>query len=565
MRLFPEGWRLWSIALLTVLALVGAIACGGDGGRGSSGGLAADQTLRVALNSEPDYIDPSIADFATAVTISKNVFATLLRFDPTSNRLHPYVAVEVPSRENGSISEDGLTYTFKLRQDAVWEDGQPLTAQDFVYALQRLLDPRVGSYYGTTFYNVIIEGGAEFSQAVDADDAAIEALRQGVAVRAVDNYTLEIRLSQPTNTFNLLMSLWPTAALRQDVIERYGDIANSSWTEAGNLVASGPFRLAEWDHGSRIVLERNPNFWDQDLTPTLERIVFQIIEDENTAFAAYKAGQVDIAEVPLASLRNLSEDSELRRVPLVTTFALAFNHTRPPFDDLEARKRFCQGIDRETFVNEVQQGRGNPTTSWLPPSLVPYFVAERGQELAFIPDSVREPASNPRPPTDVSSSVKLTYANVGPNATRAEFLQGQWKRNLDIDVGLDPLDGPAFGEAYFTGNYDIAFVGFGEDYHHPENWLLFWKSDGGLNTGGYSNPQFDATVDAATAEEDPQEAVKLWRQAEEILIDQDVAVCALFNGEMAWLVKPYVRDLVMTGADGLPGDFFYWKTAILER
>jgi ABC-type oligopeptide transport system substrate-binding subunit len=363
------------------------------------------------------------------------------------------------------------------------------------------------------------------------------------------------------------MALWPTAALRQDVIEQYGDIANSTWTEAGNLVASGPFRLAEWNHGSSIVLESNPNFWDEEMTPVLDRVVFQIIEDENTAFSAYRAGDLDAAPVPVADLRSVAGDDgfsdELQRVPMAVTFAFGFNHTGPPFDQVEARKAFCQSVDRATLVNEVQQGLGVPTTSWLPQGLDPFFVADRGQDLAFEPSSALQLVLDPATGHAAYPAVKFTFANVDPNGTRVEFMQGQWKEYLGIDVKPDPLDPPAFGEAFGTGNFDLVFIGFGEDYHHPENWLLMWMT--GADPGGYSNAEFDSTVEEALSESDPDEAAELWQEAERILVDEDVAVCPLFTDESVWLVKPYVRDFIMTGIDSQPGDFFYWKTAILEH
>lgn len=569
MRLLSSRWYIGAALLLAAAALVTLAACtGGDGGP-VSGDLAEDQTLRIALDGEPDNIDPSLADFATAVTVSKNLFATLLRFDPITGEAAPYVATEVPSSENGGISDDGLTYTFNLREDAVWEDGQPITAHDFVYAIQRLMDPRLASYYGTTYYTEIIEGGADLAFTEDVGEAAIEQLRASVKVKAGDDRTLEVTITRPSTTFNLLMALWPTAALRQDVIEQYGDITNTTWTEAGNLVASGPFRLAEWNHGSSIVLERNPNFWDAEMEPVLDRVVFQIIEDENTAFAAYLAGDLDAVPVPVSDLRSIADDesytNELRRVPLAVTFAFEFNQTRPPFDQQGARQAFCQSVDRQTLVNEVQQGQGVPTTSWLPEGLAPFFIDDRGQNLSFDPNSAVKLVLDATSGGVAYPSVTFSFANVGPNSTRAEFLQGQWSENLGIDVTLDPMDPPAFGEAFGTGNFDMALIGFGQDYHHPENWLLMWITDGGLNAGGYSNPEFDATVDEALNETDRDKAVALWQEAERILLDEDAALCPLFSAENTWLVKPYVSDFIMTGADGQPGDYFYWKTTILDH
>ncbi len=192
-------------------------------------------------------------------------------------------------------------------------------------------------------------------------------------------------------------------------------------------------------------------------------------------------------------------------------------------------------------------------------------MEDRGQVLEFDPDSALALVLDPASGGPAYPAVEFSYANIDPNGTRAEFLQGQWSENLGLDVGLDPLDPAAFGEAFGTGNFDLTLIGFGQDYHHPENWLLLWKSQGGLNTGGYSNAEFDSVVDAAADATDPAEATKLWQEAERILLDEDAAVCPLFNYENAWLVKPHVKDFVMTAADGQPGDFFYWKTAILEH
>lgn len=570
----PIGLRWTLLALVGALTLVAVAACGDDDDSGGSAGVNTEGTLRVAISGEPESIDPAVAAFAESAAIAKNTFATLLRFDPTTSELHPYAATEVPSLDNGGISDDGLTYTYNLNPDAVWEDGTPLTADHFAYALQRVIDPRVGSYYGSTFYSTSISGGLELAEAVDADEATLDELRAGVGVTAADDHTLEVTLTQPSTTFNLLMSLWPSAALRQDVIEAHGDIANTTWTEAGNLVASGPFRLAEWTHGTRLTLERNPNFWLDEMTANVASIEFSIIDDENTAYAAYQAGDIDMAPAPLASLKDLAgregDDGELQRVPEVSTFAIVFNQAQPPFDDIDARRAFCRSIDRATAVSEIRQGNGNATTAWLPPSLVPFFDEQRGAELVFDVERAKADlnlavsVTSAEPSGAAFEDVSLSYADTGSNGTLAEFLQGQWQANLDVDVALEGLDPPSFGEAYFTGQFDIGYLGFTQDYHHPENWLLLWTTNGALNTGGYSNPDFDAAIDSALAEDDLEDAIGYWQRAEELLVDEDVALCPIFNGEFAWLVDSDVSGLVMTGADGVPGDFFYWQISVSD-
>ena len=568
-----RGWPLLLTVICSIAAIALASACGG-GDSGDSVELAPDQTLRIAISGEPESIDPGVAAFAESTAIAKNIFATLLRFDPTTSQVNPYVAVQVPTKDNGGISGDGLVYTFHLREDAVWEDGAPLAAGDFEYALKRIMDPRLGSYYGASFYSGSILGGTDVAAAVDADEDVLRDLISAIAVNALDDHTLEVTLSQPSTSFNLLMSLWPSAALRQDVIEQHGDIGNSAWTEAGSLVASGPFRLAEWDHGTRIVLENNPNFWNEDMMPTLTRIELVIIEDENTAYAAYLGGDLDMAPAPISSLRSLTEsngaDGNLRRVPEVSNFALVFNMSQPPFDDVEARRAFCRSIDRGTAVAEIRQGSGTPTTGWLPPSLVPYYDETRGNDLVFDPEAARSSLSTALSVASANAGsasfpdVSITYADTGSNGTLMEYLQGQWKTNLEVDVGLEGLDPPTFGQTFFSGQFDLGYIGFGQDYHHPENWLLLWTETGALNAGGYANPAFTATIEAAMDEDDFDAAVALWQRSEEILIDEDVALCALFNSEATWLIDSNVSGLVMTGADSIPGDAFFWKIAVTK-
>lgn len=564
--------RLWTRTLLLcagVVALVTLAACG-DSGPGDTNTDTPSGTLRIAIAGEPESIDPGVASFAVSAAIAKNTFATLLRFDPTTSELHPYVATEVPTKDNGRISDDGLTYTFNLREDAVWEDGEPMTAENFAYALRRIIDPRLGSYYGATFYSAAIAGGSDFSAAVDADETDFAALSDAVAVTAVDRHTLVIQLAEPSTTFGLLLALWPSAAVRQDVIERYGGIANAEWTEPGNHVASGPFRLAQWEHGSSIVLERNPNFWNEDMMPRVEALEFSIIEDENTAYLAYQSGDLDVVPVPLSSLQDVTESgtSELHRVPEVSTYALVFNMTQPPFDRIEARRAFCRSIDRATAVQEIRQGSGFPTTAWLPPSLVPYYDANRGEGLVFDVEAARSDLSvitsvaSSSPSADELSDIGVAYADTGGNGVLMEFVQGQWDANLDVKVALQGIDPPSFGETFFSGQFDIAYIGFSQDYHHPENWLLLWTSNGGLNAGGYGNPDFDAAADAALAEEDLDASVPLWQRAEEILVDEDVALCNIFNGERAWIVSPGVTGLELTGADAVAGDFFWWQVSV---
>ncbi|HZP26908.1 MAG TPA: peptide ABC transporter substrate-binding protein [Dehalococcoidia bacterium] len=542
------------LALLVTAAM--SLACE-TATKPASGDLSTDQTLRIAISGEPESLDPAVVSFGAAAGIERSLFATLLRFDPVTGQVVAYAAEQVPTVENQGVSSDGLNYTFKIKKDAKWEDGTPLTASDFEYAIKRILDPRVASYYGQTYYAGLIAGSDALAEAAKADPAVIEQLKQAVEVNAIDAHTLQIRLARPSATFNMLMSLWPSAAVRQDVVG--ADVTSSAWAEPGKLVASGSFRLVSWEHGSRVVLERNPQAWDKATKPTLQRIDLVIIDSAATAIAAYQTGQVDVAAVPASSLAAFSGSDELHRVPVSATLAVVFNNSVPQFDSVAERKAFCQAIDRDTLVKQIGRGLGQPSTSWLPAGLDPWFDSQRGASLR-LNDAARTLLGS-----DNYGAAKLIFANIDPESVRAQFLQGQWSQDLGVSIELSPLDPRAFGRAFGTGQYDMALVGFSEDYHHPENWLLQWMSDNPMNVASYNDPAFDSAIKAALRETNATKAVQLWQQADATLIDKDVAICPLMTQESAWVVKPYVDSLVLSGADGLAGDSFWWKTGILKH
>ena len=276
------------------------------------------------------------------------------------------------------------------------------------------------------------------------------------------------------------------------------------------------------------------------------------------ALAAYQSGQVDVAPVFADSISALS-DAEVHRVPAPSTLAVIFNNTVPQFDTVSERRAFCEAIDRDTLVKQIGRGLGQPSTSWLPAGLDPWFDPQRGAGLKL------NAAARQLLGSDDYGAAKLIFANIDPESVRAQFLQGQWSQHLGVSIDLSPLDPRAFGRAFGTGQYDMALVGFSEDYHHPENWLLQWMSDNPMNVAGYNNADFDRAVRSALSETNTSRAVQLWQQADATFIDKDAAICPLMSPESAWVVKPYVSDLVLTGADGLAGDSFWWRTAILKH
>lgn len=559
---FLRNWRYLLISLVAISALGAFAACGddeGDGGGGESpgatepgGDLADDQTLRVRLAGEPETLDPQVTGFDVDISIMKQLYRGLLFYDGPDMNLAPAVAKEIPTTENGGISEDGLTYTFNLRDDATWSDGQPVTAGDFVYAFQRLFTPEIGvTGYYSSFYQVI--EGAEAA-------AKGEAPLADIGVTAVDDTTLEFKLTRQLPTLLSLMALWPSYPVRQDIIEQFGD----SWTEAGNLIGNGPFTLKEWVHDDHLTFEANANYWGED-TPTLQTLVYKILPDEAAAVIAYENGELDLTPIPLPDAKRFEGDPEQVKSPELGIFALEFNNTAPPFDNPDVRKAFGTAVDRETYIQSVRGGVGRAATEWLPPGL-PGHDETRGDAYEFDPDAAKAFLADAGYPNGEGfpSGVKVTIADSQAGRLAGEFLKEQLKQNLGIDVEIEILESETYETRYGESDFQMVFGGWGADYVDPDNFLpqLFGTGASG-NQFKYSNPDVDALFEQAANELDNDKRIKLYQDAEKIIIDDDMGVAPIFNRVKNWLKKSYVEGLVTTGLDGnLMGDWFYTKVSI---
>ena len=330
----------------------------------SSCGADTEQELRANLGGEPSTFDPQQASTLPEFSVIRQVFQGLLGFNPDLS-LEPVVAVRVPSVENGGVSEDGLSYTFQLRDDVTWSDGQSVTAGDFVYAIKRALDPQVAGRYASLY--TVIKGGGEFVSATEAAAGTREVLRDAVAAEASDDHTLRITLSEPNPTFLQKMALSTVFPVRRDMVEKYG----LGWTEAGNYMGNGPYVMTEWVHQDHITLEANPNYWGPK--PSLSRITFRMITDSNAELAAYKNGELDLAQVPPGTEKALMADSSLGKELIRSTAlfhdGLFFNNLAEPFDQIKVRQAFSTAIDRGGWIDKVKNGVGMPATSWLPPEM----------------------------------------------------------------------------------------------------------------------------------------------------------------------------------------------------
>lgn len=566
----PSKSKLWLlvVGMTAVLAAVFTSACGDSGKtKPSSEELAPVQELRLNLVAEPETIDPNLASDAVSIGVARQLYSGLLAFDKDLN-LAPALASEVPSLSNGGISADGLTYTFKLREDAKWSDGQPITAADVVYSVKRLLAPETAASYASVYFD--IKGAAEYATALGdpenptpVDEATLSQLRDAVGVEAVDEHTLRITLVQPRYTFVYLAAIWSMYPLRQDIVEGMGD----SWTEPGKNVSSGPFVLSEWVHNDYMTLTPNPYWYGEK--PKLQKLVLKMIGDPNAAYAAYLNGELDVVAVPPSNIKVAEGDSDLSRQLVrsvdMGTNAYEFNVKVAPFDDPKVRQAFAMAIDREAFVNKVDFGVGEVAYSLIPPGTAGYDPSV-GQELAYNPQKAKELLAEAGYGDGNLPDVTIQFADVGGSQLDAEFAQGQLEQNLGVNVKLEPLEPRAFAATVMQGQFMIIPMGWGADFPDPDSWLpQNFGTGAGNNLAGYSNAEFDALVQQAVAEPDAEKRLALWSQAQQLLV-KDAAAIFVSYSERVRLVKPYVKNLILTGMDaGLDGELFLADTYIVKH
>ena len=532
-------------ALVIITSLIVLPAC--------SSAPSGPQNLTVNIAGEPSQIDPNRASWSTERTVIMQVFEGLLGFNQDLT-LRAIGATEIPTVDNGGISADGKTYTFKLKSEVTWSDGKKVTAHDYEYSIKRLFDPVNAAEYASFYFDIV--GGEAYYSAADQDATAKAQLKDAIGVKALDDYTLQIKLNDAHPTFLQLMALWPVDPIREDIITQYGD----TWTEPPHYIGNGPFLMTEWVHSDHITLVKNPNYWGDKAK--LDKLVLNMITDANALFAAYQNNEVDIAGVPAGTEKTVMADTvlgpQILRYAELTTFAFQFNVAVTPFDNKNLRKALNAAVDRDAFINNVRGGVGQPAYSWIPPGM-PGYDANLGADYHFNVTKAKQflTAAGYSDGSQVPE-LHLQYADTGINPTIAQFIQQQIKTNLNISVVIEPMERKAFTQAVNSEQYSWAWYGWGADYPDPDNWLpQLFGTGAGNNHTNYSSAAFDNLCAQAAVELDNTKRLDLYAQAQAMVVD-DAPVLFMFYRERFVLVKPHVQGLKYTGMDGdVPGDMFF--------
>lgn len=515
-------------------AALGLAACGGSksgstatsgtaSSAGSSTGSVSTAGFTVQYGSNPETLDPALNSAVDGGNTIITVFETLLIINENNEA--------VPGQaESWTTSEDGLTWTFTMRDGLKWSDGTDLNAKDFEYSFKRMADPDTAAPYAETCLGMI-DGFEEAAGFPDADgNPTVEPNLDALNVKASDDgKTLTIVLAYPCSYFDKIVAFAAMSPVQKATVEANGD----AWcTSPDTYVCNGPFMITEWTPSERIVLTKNPNYvggWDSSKIVS-ESITLLLLEDSSASFAAYNSGEAQlIKDVPtdeIPSLTKAEDGGDFYVDTILGTYYVSLNLKRDAFKDAKVRRALSLAIDRDYVANTIMQGTYSTADSIVGPGIVdengyfhdngnaPYISADYEANLA---EAKKLLADAGYPNGEGYPTLEYSTNDAGYHVPLAEYLQQAWS-DLGITLTISKMEWSSFTAARRAGEYDVARNGWVMDYNDPSNMLDLFCSGNGNNDGKYSNPDFDAAVEASKVA-DPAEHFAQLHKAEDILME----------------------------------------------
>ena len=487
--------------------------------------LAEKQTLVRNNGSEVQSLDPHKIEGVPESNINRDLFEGLLISD-VDGKPSPGVAEKWENK-------DFKVWTFHLRKDAKWSDGTPVTAQDFVYSWQRLANPNTASPYASYL---------QYGHIVNIDDIiAGKKPVTDLGVKAVDDHTFEVTLSEPVPYFYKLLVHSSVSPVPKAVVEKFGD----KWTQPANIVSNGSYKLKDWVVNERIVLERNTNYWDNDKT-VINQVTYLPISSEVTDVNRYRSGEIDMTynNMPIELFQKLKKEipNEVHVDPYLCTYYYEINNQKAPFNDVRVRTALKLALDRDIIVNKVKNQGDLPAYSFTPPytdgaKLVEPEWFKWSQEKRN--EEAKKLLAEAGFTADKPLTFDLLYNTSDLHKKLAIAAASIWKKNLGANVKLENQEWKTFLDTRHQGNYDVSRAGWCADYNEPTSFLNMVLSDSSNNTVHYKSPAFDKLIaDTLKATDDAQRS-ELYSQAEQLL-DKDSAIVPVFYYVNARLVKPWV-------------------------
>ena len=497
-RPFTSHFSLLAAAALAICSLAG---CDSHDSR-------AD--LVVLNGAEPESIDPAEITGQLDGRIAYALFEGLLHYDRFG---HPQPGIA----QSWDISPDRRTYTFHLRPEAKWSNGDPVTANDFLASWKRALLPATASEYAYIFFP--IRNAAAFNEGSVKDFSE-------VGIKALDSQTLQVDLENPTPYFLDLCCYVTYLPVHLPSVEKYGD----DWIKPGKLVNDGPFLLTEWKLNYRMRLKKNPTFWDAK-NVQLETIDILPIDNAITAYNFYASKVADLildkGLTPPSLIPELKERQDFHAAPFLGDYFIRFNVTRKPFSDPRVRQAFAMVIDRERIVRKITQAGEHPAYSFTPPGTAGDYQPPR--MFGFDPNRARELLAQAGYPGGKGfPTISYLYDNKKLNEDIAVEIQSMLSQELGVHVELAKQEWKVYLNSTNRLDYDFCRSSWIGDYNDPTSFLECFVTNSGNNRTGWSNRTYDELLAAAAKEADPETRLKILVQAEDILLNQGTPICPLY-------------------------------------
>ncbi len=509
---------------------------------------AAGNVLRVAEGAWPEALAPQKASFVHEIAVLILNYEGLTRYDKDLKTV-PAAA------ESWEYNKDGTEITFKLRDGLKYSDGSPLTANDFVQAVYRTLDPHSPGDYQTAI-NMIKGADAIINTEIPTDEAKLADLDKALGVQAVDDKTLKFTFVKPTPYFHTLAGIWTFFPAKQDLIDKGGE----TWHQkAENQIGNGPFQVTKIDQSNNLIeFKANENYWGGK--PKLDGVQLRYIEDLGVALQAYKNNEVDIMTPDPNDVPTIKTDAtlgkEYKEYAGSCTTTVILNLTKPPFNNKKVRQAFAYGFDRDGYNRDALKDTAVKTLTWIPPGYPGYDANEK--RFDYDPEKGKALLAEAGFPNGEGlPEIKYTYSSSNPaNQARAEYFVQMYKTSLGVDLTLDPLESKALVAARKDHATYPQMSGGGWCADFPDQWdwiSVYWQSEQSFaKDSGYANAEVDKLIAQADVELDPAKRAAFYDQAQKLIIDDQGELIGR-NTKNYYLIKPGIAGLDFTPQDSVPG------------
>ena len=488
-----------------------------------------EQVLHFGLGAEPQYLDPHLATSVAAHNILSALLEGLVSEDPKTLQPLPGVA------ESWQISSDKKRYLFQLRKDALWHNGDSVTAHDFVYSYKRILNPDLGAKYASMLHVLknakIYHSGEKVWEEAD------------VGVTAINDYSLELILENQTPYFLELLNHYAWFPVHPPTIEKFDAFARigTKWTKPENFIGNGPFKLSEHKINSVIEASVAETYWDRNQT-RLSAIKFYPIETADTEERAFRTGYLHVTQTVSSDRIEFLKQNHPEWIhfePYLGTYYYRFNLEKPPFDDVRVRKALSLSVNRDLLVEKVLKGGQLPAYCFTPPN-TGGFTAKEGygynprKAKQLLDSYLKEKGMDELPPFELSYNTSEGHKKV------AEALQAMWKKALGIEIQLLNMEWKVFLSTISNGDYSIARAGWIGDYVDANTFLHLWRTGDGNNLTGWSNADYDLSLQLAEQSLEPLERFTHFQKCEDLLADE-VPILPLYFYVQVSLRHPTVK------------------------